>query len=142
MSESWPAPLETLTILAAALRRRSGSIAWVRRQAPNMFVSIVLVRVVERRVRHVRRDFPHHPGVVDQDVEAPGLGVEPLAEPLDALRVGDVELLGLQREAPALGELLSGALGGGGVARGDDHVMSEPPPAAAPPRARCLDSSR
>ena len=50
--------------------------------------------------------------------------MEPLAEPLDALRVGDVELLGLQREAPALGQLLSGALGCGGVARGEDHVMS------------------
>ena len=71
----------------------------------------------------VGRDLAHHAGVVDEDVERPGLGVGSLAA-VD-VGVGDVELLGLQREAASVGQLLRGAFRGGGIAGGDDHVMAE-----------------
>ena len=125
MSDSWPAPLETLTIRPCSLRRSSGSTAWASRQAPNSVRLHRLVGVVERRLRDVGRHLARHAGVVDQRVEAAGLGFHPLAKPLDAARVGDVELLRLERQPPAVRELLRGPLGGGRVARGDDHVMPQ-----------------
>src|SRR5205823_506396 len=116
---------ETLTIRPASLFRSNGNTAWVRRQAPNRFVSIVWWASSSGAFAALVATSPMTARVVDEDVEAAEAGEEPLGEVRDAAGVGDVELSRLQREPPPVGELGGRPLSGSGIARGDDHVVTE-----------------
>src|SRR5436190_9867374 len=64
MSESWPAPLETLTIRGRSDFRRSGSIACVRRQVPNTFVSMVRCASSRGASQKLVASFPITPALL------------------------------------------------------------------------------
>ena len=125
MSESWPAPLETLTIRGAWLRRSSGSIAWVRRQAPNRLVSSVLWASSSGASAALVAVSPATPALLTSASSRPGSDSIRSRSRSTLSRIGDVELLGLERQPPAVGDLLGRPLGGGGIARGEDHVVPE-----------------
>ena len=97
---------------ASSLSRSSGIIAWATRSAPNGVglhrpVGVLEVEVGDRVVGAVDA------GVVDEDVEAPGVVADRLRCGIDARLVGDVEL---DRGDPLP------RLDVGGVARAGEHA--------------------
>ena len=91
MSESWPAPLETLTIRGWELRWSSGRNASISLQGPNVLTSNLVcpVEVVVRSPDWIAVDA----SVVDQRVEFQDRS-RSVPGPIDLVLIGDVELDG------------------------------------------------